>query len=127
MTGGHDPLAAYHDRLNAAVVEALQGVTEQVGELRKEWAIRAEGMASYQRVTMQHSERIVALEADVRKVERQANEIATVAKQGAARRRTDTWAYLLVQGAIGVSLAAALAAVAIALWRIAGLVEVLAR
>lgn len=111
-----DPLAQYHDKLNATVVEALGKVAAEMGGLRADMANQAAQAKSYQNVTMQHSARIVALE-------KRADDI----EHAAGRRRTDARAYLWVQGLIGGALALAILFVGLALWRIAAFVEVLAR
>jgi hypothetical protein len=62
VTGGSDPLAPYHDRLNTLVVEALRDMTNEVREVRREMASATEQQRSYQRITMDNAQRIIALE-----------------------------------------------------------------
>ena len=121
-----DPLH-YSDRLNAAVVEALQGVGQEIGALRQEWAATSASMASYQRVTMDSAQRIIGLEKEMRDLEANSRESRRLATESASRRRTDARVYLAIQAGIGGALAGALIAVAVALWRIASIVEVIAR
>jgi hypothetical protein len=111
-----DYMAGLHGALNAEVVKALQGVSEQMGAIRQEWQNQAGTLASYQRVTMENSQRIVALE---RRADR--------AEQTAAQRKMTDRVYLWLLGTIGGALSLAILVVGVALWRIAALVEVLAR
>lgn len=111
-----DPLAQYHDSLNAAVVQALQGVTAEVGGLRRDLATQTDMFKGYQTVTMQHSQRIVALEVRADAIER-----------GAGRRRTDALWFLITQAIIGGALAVVILVAALALWRVVALMEAWAR
>jgi hypothetical protein len=124
VTGG-DPLAAYHDRLNATVVEALQGVSKEISDLRQEWANSSVSMDSYRKVTMQHSERIVNLELRHDRLEGRVVSVETLAR---GRRKTDAPFYLALQTARDIAMIAAILFVGWGLARIAAtLAEMLTR
>lgn len=100
-----DPLAQYHDKLNATVVEALREATSAVADLRKDMQTIGERQATTNRIVMDTTQRLIALEKS-----RLAGVVA-----------------LSVQAFVGFLLCVAIVFVGVALWRIAELVELLAR
>lgn len=62
-----DPLAAYHDRLNAVVLEALTTIQTQVQGLRTDMQDLSTRLATSQRVASENAQRLIELETRTNK------------------------------------------------------------
>ncbi len=109
-------------------------MAQQLSEMNTTIQTQATNNATYYKVTMENSQRIIAQETvtrdlakEVRALEGNVRTSHALATEAASRRRTDGRIYFTIQAGIEALLVVTLAAIAYGLWRIAALVEVLAR
>jgi len=113
-----DPMR-YNDRLNATVVEALQGVSAKMDEVSGAMGSQAQMLASAQRAVLELSQRQVALELRADKLEVRVGDAELLARESARRRKTDAPLYAVLQVVKDLALIAAILFVGLGLWRIA--------
>lgn len=122
-----DPMR-YHDQLNAAVVEALQGVSAKMDEVSGAMSSQAQMLAATQRALLELSQRQIALELRHDKLELRVNGVEALAGDYARRRRTDAPVYAALAAARDIALIVAILFVGWGLARIAAtLAEVISR